>query len=166
MENIIENNKLIAEFMGVEEPEFKYYSKVIIIEDGSFKGCTGLHNGHKEDDFYSITLKDNSSRWFERDSFKVVDEREYNYHSDWNWLMEVVEKIEEIEIESYIDFHIMPDAVIVRDQIDESKPLILINKSEGKGSIETQFTFFETKIKAVYNACVIFIKWYNEQNKK
>jgi len=86
------------------------------------------------------------------------------YNTSWNWLMEVVEKIESTEINNirYIDFHIMPDAVIVSNQEDEENPLILINKSECKGSIEKDFIMFETRIQAVYNACVEFIKWYNE----
>lgn len=94
-----------------------------------------------------------------------VENLKFNY--DWNWLMPVVEKIESIKVGNikYIDFHIMPDAVIVTNQEDEENPLILINKSECKGSIETEFTFFETKIQAVYQAVLKFIKWYNDQQK-
>jgi len=55
------------------------------------------------------------------------------YNSDWNWLMEVVEKIANI-----------------------------------KGFFEIENDLIDMKINAkisdVYNACVEFIKWYNQQN--
>ena len=63
------------------------------------------------------------------------------YHLDWNWLIEVVEKIYQTELyyNKYIDFN----ASMFTD-----------------GKIE-----LSTKIDLVYNQCVEFIKWYNEQNK-
>ena len=62
-----------------------------------------------------------------------------NYHSDWNFLMEVVEKIESL-----------------------SKEQKVINWSRQNKNI-FDFKLTESKIKAVYNACVTFIEWYNEQ---
>ena len=61
------------------------------------------------------------------------------FHSDWNWLMEVVEKIESLDIyyNEYIDYN---------------------SSMFASGKIE-----LSTKIEAVYNACVEFIKWYNKQ---
>jgi hypothetical protein len=88
--------------------------------------------------------------------------------------MPVVAKIEAIETKywlndndevhqtDYYDFHIMPDAIIVRKQSDEANPLILINKSECMGSIETEPFLFEDKKLALHQAVVRFIKWYNE----
>ena len=69
------------------------------------------------------------------------------YYSDWNWLMEVVEKIESI----------LPDDSIITIEykncfipvLDDEEPFTI----EGGG---------KTKIEAVYNACLEFIKWYNE----
>lgn len=91
----------------------------------------------------------------------------WDFENDWNDLMFLVEKIEDTRVNNirYIDFHIMPDAVIVTNQEDEENPLILINKSEGNGSIQEDIIMFETKIQAVYIACVKFIEWYNKQNK-
>lgn len=87
--------------------------------------------------------------------------RELDFHSDWNSLMSLVEGIEKLEINGYyIDFHIMPDAVIICSQEDENNPLVLINKSEGKGSIETEDFLFEDKKRAVYEACLRFTNWY------
>ena len=70
-----------------------------------------------------------------------------DFHSDWNWLMEVVEKIESI----------LPDDSIITIEykncfipiLDDEEPFTI----EGGG---------KTKIEAVYNACLEFIKWYNE----
>ena len=73
-----------------------------------------------------------------------------NYNSDWNWLMEVVEKIENLskEGETYM-FSITKFSARVTY----------------KGSRIVDLPIDNTKIEAVYNACVEFIKWYNEQNK-
>ena len=77
------------------------------------------------------------------------------FDTDWNWLMQVVEKIENItNKDNFIlyDFNIYSDAVIVSNQNDED--IILINKNDGE---------FTTKIEAVYIACVMFTQWYNQQ---
>ena len=81
----------------------------------------------------------------------------------WNWLMEVVEKIEQTTIkETYGQFNEKESIAIVSVVIENKFCQILSNGiylneiiSENK----------ETKIEAVYNACIEFIKWYNEQNK-
>lgn len=64
------------------------------------------------------------------------------FHSDWNWLMEVVEKIESL---GYL--------VEIRENV------CFIKTSEQDYFSELE----ETKLQAVYRACVKFIKWYNEQ---
>ena len=71
-----------------------------------------------------------------------------NYNSDWNWLMEVVGKIEEMA--------------------DWSLELLTTDKKEYQMLIPLSNTnvIVETKIEAVYNACVEFIKWYNENGAK
>ena len=100
------------------------------------------------------------------EGFGIGELVDLQFHSDWNWLMKVVEKIESTEVKSirYIDFHIMPDAIIVTNQDNEENPLILINRSEGIGSVQKDIIMFETKIEAVYNACCVFIEWYNNNN--
>jgi hypothetical protein len=85
---------------------------------------------------------------YEGDSSYVKD---LKYHLDWNWLMEVVEKIESI----------LPDDSIITIEykncfipvLDDEEPFTI----EGGG---------KTKIEAVYNACLEFIKWYNENSAK
>ena len=70
------------------------------------------------------------------------------YHKDWNWLMEVVEKIESLGYKVHISTW-------------ENSQFcgIYLNGKKISGN-ETN-----TKIEAVYNACIEFIKWYNTQNK-
>ena len=123
----MENNKLIAEFMGN-----------IPIFENEYKMVT--HNNM----CYGID--------------------ELKYDTDWNWLMPVVERIESLGVKSirYIDFHIMPDAIIVTNQDNEENPLILINRSEGIGSVQKDIIMFETKLQATYKAVVEFINWHNE----
>ena len=126
MDNIIENNKLIAEFMGV-------FDKIL---------STGNIHSWSDAPFYYTT---------EDTKEKVIKNicKYSKYDSDWNWLMEVVEKIENLskEGETY---------------------MLSITKFSArvtyKGSRIVDLPIDNTKIEAVYNACVEFIKWYNEKN--
>ena len=63
----------------------------------------------------------------------------------WNWLMEVVEKIECCDFIFSIHHEV---ANIFNGECNE----LTYNET----------TQARTKIEAVYNACVEFIKWYNE----
>ena len=81
--------------------------------------------------------KATKGKWVELDKLK--------FHSNWNWLMEVVEKIEE-----------MADWSLELLTTDKKAYQMLIHLSNTN-------VIVETKIEAVYNACVEFIKWYNEQ---
>ena len=99
MENDIENNKIIAEFMGAKLT----------------KNLKIMYPVYEGDSSYVKNLK---------------------YHSDWNWLMPVVEKIEGI------------------------------GKTELKFSVHFENVKLSSDIQVVYNACVEFIKWYNENKSK
>ena len=118
MKNIVENNKLIAEFMGV-------FDKIL---------STGNIHSWSDAPFYYTT---------EDTKEKVIKNicKYSKYDSDWNWLMEVVEKCLVGEAEYNED-----EAKKARREIYES--LCNIN------------------ISSVYNACVKFIKWYNENKSK
>jgi hypothetical protein len=63
--------------------------------------------------------------------------------------MEVVEKIESLE-NTRFDFQINQYNVRIYDH-ENIEFIVELNR--------------DTKIEATYNACVEFIKWYNEQNK-
>jgi hypothetical protein len=101
-----ENNKLLAEFMGVR---------------------------HTDDSKYLETLKEMKSNglYFEQGYMTS----ELHYYTDWNWLMEVVEKI--------LDISLNLDTMEMYYNITDSIP----------------------RIDHTYNACVEFVQWYNEQNK-
>ena len=108
MENITENNKLIAEFMGYPKHKIDFVGKRLNFENSK-------HN---------------------------------TYHNDWNRLMEVVENIESLGYK--IDISKWENSQYCG---------IYLNGKKISGN-ETN-----TKIEAVYNACIEFIKWYNTQNK-
>ena len=112
--NTTENNKIIAEFMGVD-----YNTQIAII-------CSDLY----EQGYRSTEIINNLEPLIPY-SF---------YHSDWNWLMEVVDKIYETDLyyDKYIDFN--------RSMFSD-------------GEIK-----LSTRIDLVYNQCIEFINWYN-QNK-
>ena len=110
MENIIENNKLIAEFLGETKQPFEFSQFGYINSLGEWK-----------DTFFDNQLK---------------------FHSDWNWLMEAVEKIESLGYRIEIVKH------ICRIYLSNKETIIISENTP--------------KIEAVYIACVEFIKSYNK----
>jgi hypothetical protein len=68
-------------------------------------------------------------------------DNQLKFHKDWNWLMEVVEKIETFGADLTIRAE---HTIIVYDEGEEISTFCFKDKKE-----------------AVYNACVEFIKWYN-----
>lgn len=128
---IIEGNKLIAEFMGG-----KYYDAW----ENKFYHSASPHYYF---DVQSLYLKD-----------KV--KKELKYHASWNWLMRVVEKIEQVRVKSSATYN--------------SDHYFNVRVSQGyveiEGTTEKIFrnTSIEgTKIKALWLAIGEFIKWYNSQ---
>ena len=84
---------------------------------------------------------------------KWVELNKLKFHTSWDWLMQVVEKIESIKIETY---KVRVDIYFNCCQINPTHWEQLISIYGNK----------ETKIEAVYNACIEFIKWYNENSAK
>ena len=130
MENSIEeNNKLIAEFMGLVKSSIEkmYWSKKS--EEGF--GCGEL-----------VELK---------------------YHTSWDWLMPVVNKIRNVT--SYDRDMFSTEVIICGD-----KTTI---KSKGYGEKEHSSRFFNKSFRgkhnsreATYKEVVEYIKWYNESKTK
>lgn len=110
--NTTENNKLIAEFMGVSKSKIDTNGQVLNFENSKYN----------------------------------------TYHKDWNWLMEVVEKIESLVSQFNIRTYTLGSTYTDVNIINGDKRI----------DIELQ----TSKIEAVYNACVAFIEWYNSADKK
>lgn len=108
--NTLDNNKMIAEFMGLD------YIK-------------GL------DKFYNC-------------GFEVG---KLNYHTSWDWLMPVVEKIEGLGYTFEKNYQ----------PIDRDWQCLIV---KGNDILHQQFD--RKSLNASYNLVVDFIKWYNTQNQE
>lgn len=76
------------------------------------------------------------------------------FHSDWNWLMSVVDKIESIIFDENNSYNVTIGSTnycVIQDSNGDTFEII---KDDGK-----------TKLETVYNAVVEFIKFYNEKQK-
>lgn len=128
--NIIESNKIIAEFMGMAVAT-------------------------TQNEYDKISHLPNASYLFNEDNLL--------YHKDWNWLMSVVEKINELDdLRFLVSINHQNCTIDSYDNGDEqmkgqanhttTEP-ISINKHD------------HTTILSTYNAVIDFIKWYNQQFK-
>lgn len=86
------------------------------------------------------------------------------YHTSWDWLMPVIEKIESIPIvenvriaESFVNIQ-----VVNKDGISHTTFQIFYTNN---GRYFKQEDDLETKIQAVYQAVTQFIQWYNLNDK-
>lgn len=91
-------------------------------------------------------------------NYRICDFDGLKYHKDWNWLMEVVEKIESLNDNGY-DFDIFSDGVVitqyrVSEKVDLNEGLEVVRLTNAEIS-------FTNKKEVVYNACLEFIKWKN-----
>lgn len=119
--SIIDNNKLLAEFLG-------WHSKKINVTASRPKG-DGIEMYLKEVTEYN--------REFTEDELK--------FYTDWYWIMRVVEKIEGL---GFIFKLTTGSSTFLK------KNEVLIWNDEFRG---------DSKIQATYNACVEFVKLYNNQ---
>jgi hypothetical protein len=79
------------------------------------------------------------------------------YHWDWNWLMEVVQKIESIP--STVS---SPGTLCFRFDVKIKHHSCRINDWDVEGKNFIHMGGFPSKIEATYAACVAFVKWYNQ----
>lgn len=102
--------------------------------------------------------------WVDKEKkMTVYDEPELHYHTSWNWLMPVVEKIEK-GFDGRL-FHSTIDSMFSWDA--ESESYFVVHSCYIAENSRTVFESKEhrEKINAVYEAVVQFITWYNSQIK-
>ena len=133
-----ENNKLIAEFMGWSTHP-KHGDKYLI---------------NKSKDRVNLP-------WYSECNWEA-SLREFNYHSDWNILMPVVEKIENTKIKDYsISTDITDDKTFINvwHYGDGGKWSILIS------NLNEEYKDFN-KMQRTYKAIIEFINFYNKQKEE
>lgn len=126
---ITEGNKLIALFMGMDKLPPRYYNEMNPALE---------YFGKKDSHNYS----------------NVVNEMELNYHSHWDWLMPVVEKIESLKS---VDGRGEVNYIVT---IEESYCVV---SQGGENSIVE--VIGDDKIESVWLTVVDFIQWYNTASK-
>ncbi len=145
MKNLEENNKLIAEFMGFKLPDINnpdsLYSK-----DIKRKGTTilDMSTGRR---FHTMV-----------DDKVLFDGNELMFHISWDWLMPVVEKIENVEIIG--DDNYFRDVFVIRKK-GSCKVYVQCN-SELDSKYFVSYHHIGDEKENTYKAVVEFIKWYNE----
>lgn len=122
--NTTENNKLLAEFMGAKVIQENNYFMAYNWQNNQIVSMTPTTFWDENPEktllkIYETLLNPAFGRWG-------------RFHSDWNWLMEVIDTIKAQILEEYT----------LIDKIDDA--LISID------------------IEAVYAACLEFIEWYNK----
>lgn len=150
-----ENNKLIAEFMEFHE--------AIVRSHKGVKYDYNIPNGFELIKETETTIE---SQWCE-----ILMEQDYcmvedlKFHSSWDWLMPVVEKIETIELEgSHIiegePYHNVNFGVFIKP--DNTHINLYGDMTVWEQFIEPKFDGLG-RLSATYNAVIEFIKWYNQK---
>ena len=104
------------------------------------------HENH-ENRWYNVRKGDNGYRMA----------KDFEYHSSWDWLIPVVEKIKSIDITPPPNYRGYRIEIVVQGYVKiEGFPMPTIFKNV---SIEGSL------INSVYNAVIAFITWYNQQGK-
>jgi hypothetical protein len=70
----------------------------------------------------------------------------YKYDTDWEWLMRVVEKIESLGYDVFINTCVCRITDVGQNMFEDIECFVNDNKRQ-----------------ATYNACVEFVEWYNNQ---
>ena len=158
-QEILDGNKLIAEFMGWE-----YFEKSkTSIEGYPFGG----HDYFEETD---VWIKNPTDKYREilchYGYYNIDDDLEkkdlfddwcykLQFNTSWDWLIPVVEKIESLK---WVDeFNICYDEVAKGSYAN-----ILPSYKDTFNSLSTDI--YTNKINAVYDVVIQFIKWFNQHN--
>lgn len=137
MNTTTENNKLIADFIGL-----KSTNKCVRSETGKY------FDYHSHPKFTCI--KEQEIQIESKNGFGLVEQdflfiEDLKFHSDWHWLMQVVEKIESLGY--WVEILGGKHNVCQIGITNNIKSFIALDN--------------KSKIEAVHNACIEFINWYN-----
>lgn len=130
MKETTQNNILLAEFLGVKEKESNWFDGYELQEAGLPFNYGAMGNGT----------------------------RDLKFHTSWDWLMLVVDKIDKTEL-SGLTFAV--------DILNGLTQIICYGECKINGVVlpsDTTLLMAESKsrIESTYSACVQFVKWYNE----
>ena len=131
-EEILEYNKRCAEFLGSE-----------LKNDGQYNYWTYDHLGFN-------LMKISGSAWISGN---------FEFHSDWNWIMEIVEAICKLGFRKYSYSHEEHSRCVFTDL-----SIIFQNHSFGGGNIVSDSGKIVSEKEAVVQAINQFLIWYNENN--
>lgn len=81
--------------------------------------------------------------------FNIFGLKEMKFNTSWDWLMLVVDKIETLDC-------------VIESRIDRGYIGIVAWGKEDFKRIDFSLEDYESKIEATYNACIAFVKWYND----
>jgi hypothetical protein len=131
--NTAEGNKLIAEFMG-----------------GILDKKNYARNNYRFKEPFFIWIPQGENYPEHIETLYSVHKSKLQYHSSWNWLMPVVEKIRNdhyIEISFYGDYN---------------KCLIICTKADKMIMLQRSLKD-NTTIEIVWQAVIQFLEWYNKE---
>ena len=136
-EEIIEGNILIAKFDGWILGETEYY-------------CAGVPERHP--------------RWI-KDKEELLTS-DLLYHSSWDWLMPIVEKIESIYSDHHGYFGVYINSNSCSIYGTNLHLVIEPDSNYGDVYLSDPNAIFNSKIESTWYNIVEFIKWYNKEETK
>lgn len=127
-----EGNKLIAEFMGADFKKVDYF-------------LSGINT-------IEIIFKDHPSQLINGTGRTFSRLEDLRYHESFDWLMPVVEKIEEMNKSMDWGVHILDRGCVIKN----------ITLTGNMKELKIQRFSMISKIEAVWLAVIEFIQWYNQ----
>jgi hypothetical protein len=157
---IVESNKLIAEFMGFRYIPFSETDRSIIPgwhKSGTEGGVRDLPPFHRKT----------------TDGYLCRRHRDLRYYNSWDWLMPVVEKIESLDLgELSLEFKLegRSSYLCVFDFIQaknyKGAISLELDSDKYKGERIADPSTWRCKLNNAYLTVVKFIKWYNKKKTK
>lgn len=110
--------------------------------------------------YVNTTPLDNYFNIYQNKEGKMLETMSMSFHSDWNQLMEIVDKIESLDLSDI--------KIKNKETYFGASAIITINSFSCSIEIVGVYTDFikitesKTRIEATFRLCVEFIKWYNK----